>query len=201
MAGVILLGAGGHAKVVADILRCQGGEVAGYLDDNPATWGTHPLDIPVLGPTARYSEYAAEGLIIAIGSNAIRQRLAAELGAAAPWCNAIHPRATVAASVRLGIGVVVAAGAVINPDCVIGDHVIINTGATMDHECSIASFCHIAPGVHLAGGVQVGEGTLMGIGAVVIPGRKIGCHVTIGAGAVVVDDIPDGVTVKGVPAR
>ncbi len=203
MMGILILGAGGHAKVVADILIGQGLQVAGYLDDNPETWNTKPLNIPVLGPTHSYVKYEIDGMIIGIGLNATRRSLAVQLSTDSQisWRNAIHLRSIIASSVRLGVGIVVAAGAIINPDSAIGDHVIINTGATVDHDCEIGAFCHIAPGVHLAGGVLVGEGTLIGIGATVLPYRKIGCNVTIGAGAVVVDDIPDGVTVKGIPAR
>jgi len=201
LAGIIILGAGGHAKVVADILLSQGREVAGYLDDNPASWNTKPLNIPVLGSTDAFAELAIEGIVIGIGANTIRQRLAAQLGEDTPWCNAVHPQAIIAKSVKLGVGVVVAAGAIINPDTVIGDHVIINTAASVDHDCEIKAFCHIAPGTHLGGGVKVGQGTLIGIGATVHPYCTIGRNVIVGAGAVVVDDIPDDVTVVGVPAR
>lgn len=201
MGGIIILGAGGHAKVVADILLSQKLEVVGFLDDNPETWNTRPLNIPVLGPISSYADYQAEGLVIGIGANAVRQKLVTECDGRILWYNAIHPRAIIAPSVKLGVGVVVAAGAIINPDSVIGDHVIINTGATVDHDCNIGEFSHIAPGVHLGGGVQVGKETLIGIGATVLPYRKVGRHVIVGGGAVVIDDIPDDVTVKGIPAR
>src|SRR5438309_650371 len=104
MSGVLVLGAGGHAKVVADILLCQGVPVRGFLDDESASWGTTRLGLPVLGGIATYADYQPEGLMLGIGSNAARRRLVADLGPAAQalWRNAIHPRATVAASVRLG---------------------------------------------------------------------------------------------------
>ncbi|MBI5960526.1 MAG: acetyltransferase [Chloroflexi bacterium] len=203
MTSILILGAGGHAKVVADILIGQGIEVMGYLDDNPQTWNTKPLNIPVLGPTHIYAQYEADGMIIGIGSNIIRRSLVDQLGAdgRVSWANAIHHQSIIAPSVRLGVGLIIAAGAILTPDSVIGDHVIINTAATVDHDCQIGAFCHIAPGSHLGGGVQVGEGTLIGIGATVLPYCKIGCNVTVGGGAVVVNDIPDGMTVKGIPAR
>lgn len=201
MAGILVFGAGGHAKVVADILLSQEVQVIGFLDDDPEAWKIKPLGLPVLGPSSSYADYEHKCIVIGIGSNSIRQKLATELGSNASWCNAIHPRSTIADSVDLGVGVVVAAGAIINPDTIIGDHVIINTGATVDHDCTISSFAHIAPGVNLAGSVTVGEGSLIGIGAKVLPGCRIGRNVTVGAGAVVVDDIPDGIIVRGVPAR
>lgn len=201
MRGILILGAGGHAKVVADILLSRGFKVAGFLDDQPATWNTQPLNIAVLGPNTSYADYDPAGIVIGIGSNTTRRKIAIELGEQAPWHNAIHASAIVADSVTMGVGVVMAAGAIINPDSHIGDHVIINTGATVDHDCQIGSFCHIAPGAHLAGSVKIGEGTLVGIGAVVLPGCKIGQGVTVGGGSVVVDDLPDEVIVKGIPAR
>src|SRR4051812_34817220 len=123
MMGILVMGAGGHAKVVADILLCQGVAVLGFLDDDVATWGTMRLGLPVLGGIATYADYQPEGLVLGIGSNAARRRLVAQLGPRAQplWRNAVHPRAIVAASVRLGQGVVVVAGAVINPDSVLGD--------------------------------------------------------------------------------
>ncbi len=203
MTGVLILGAGGHAKVVADILLRGGVSVAGFLDDDPALWNSLIWDLPVLGSIHDYAAYDPGGLVLAVGSSSVRQLLAHKLKdvPASLWITAIHPQAVVAPSARVGPGTVVAAGAVINPDAIIGQHAIINTGATVDHDCHIHDFAHIAPGAHLAGGVQVGSGTLVGVGANVIPGVMIGASVTVGAGAVVVKDIPDGVTARGVPAR
>lgn len=198
-----MVGAGGHGKVVADILICQGIAVRGFLDDASATWGSTRLGLPILGPVAAYADYAPDGLALGVGANAIRRQIVTQLdcGAADLWRAAIHPRAVVAASARLGIGAVIMAGAVINPDTVLGDHVIINTGASVDHDCLIGDYVHLAPGVHLSGGVRVGAGTLVGVGGAIAPGRTVGAWTTVGAGAVVVRDIPDGVTAKGVPAR
>jgi sugar O-acyltransferase (sialic acid O-acetyltransferase NeuD family) len=203
MSGILILGAGGHAKVVADILRCQGLRVAGFLDDDPQTWGTTRLGLSVLGAIASFADYQPDGLVLGIGANQVRGQLVERLGPAvqALWCNAIHPRATVTASVRLGRGVVIVAGAVVNPDTVLGDHVIINTGATVDHDCVIGDYVHIAPGVHVCGGVQIGSYAFIGVGAALTPGRRVGAQATVGAGAVVVRDVPPGVTAKGIPAR
>src|SRR3954471_22418789 len=162
MSGVLVLGAGGHGKVVADILMSQGLLVRGFLDDDPAIWGARRLGIPVLGGIEAYAEFDPTGLILGVGEIAARKEIVARLGYRARhlWCNAIHPRATVARSVTLGSGVAVMAGAVVNPDTTLGDHCVINTGTTVDHDCLIGAYAHIAPGAHLAGGVQVGDGAM-----------------------------------------
>ncbi len=203
MSGILIVGAGGHAKVVADILLCQGLAVLGYVDDDPSSWGEQRLGLPVLGGIDRWTEHTPDGLVMGVGGNAARQAIVRRLGEAAAdmWRNAVHPSATVAPSVRLGVGVVIAAQAALNPDTVVGDHVIINTGATVDHDCILGEYSHIAPGAHLAGGVQVGAGTLVGVGVSVIPYQTIGSWSTIGAGATVVREIPGHVTAYGVPAR
>lgn len=200
---VLVLGAGGHSKVVADILLCIGAKVLGFLDDDPRTWGQRRLGLPVLGAISTYAEYEPDGLAMGLGHNHVRQGIAIRLDDAAKglWINAIHPRTTLAASVQIGKGVVLAAGAIVNPDTIIGDYAIVNTGATVDHDCFIGDYAHIAPGVHMSGGVSIGEGTLIGVGASIAPGCSVGKWAVVGAGAVVVRNIPDGVTAKGVPAR
>jgi sugar O-acyltransferase (sialic acid O-acetyltransferase NeuD family) len=201
--GVLIIGAGGHARVVADILLASDTPVTGFLDDKPDSWGTSWMGISVLGPVASFQDYAPTGLVLGIGSNADRFRIAEQLDRAAGqlWRNAIHPSAIISPSVRLGRGIVVCAGAIINPDATIGDHTIVNTAATIDHDGEIADAVHIAPGVHLAGQVRVGTGALLGIGTTVIPGRTIGAWSVLGAGCVVTSDIPAHTTAVGVPAR
>ncbi len=203
LAGILILGAGGHAKVVADILQQQGKPLAGFLDDNPSLWGTIFAGFPVHGAIHDIARFQPTGLIVGIGSNRARKQVVDSLGAVPPelWVNAIHPRAIVADSVRVGRGIVIAAGAVINPDAILGNHIIVNTTASIDHDCSIGDYVHLAPGSHLAGEIQVGEGALVGVGAVVIPGITIGGWTVIAAGAAVVRDIPAHVVAKGVPAR
>lgn len=203
MSGVLILGAGGHAKVIADILLLQDVTVLGFLDDDPALWGKQFIGLPVLGSIASYADYAPDGLVSAIGSNAVRKRVVSRLGVAVEslWQTVIHPRATVAHSVELGCGLVIAAHAVVNPDSKLGDHVIVNTGATVDHDCIVDSFAHIAPGVHLAGDVKIGEGSLIGIGSQSIPGCHVGAWSVVGAGSTIVTNIPANVTAKGTPAR
>jgi sugar O-acyltransferase (sialic acid O-acetyltransferase NeuD family) len=203
MKGILVLGAGGHGKVVADILQTGNAEVIGFLDDDPMRWNTVVFDLPVLGGIDQYAEYRPDGLIFGIGSNQVRKAIAERLGQTAIplWRSAIHPSATVARSVRLGHGVVVCAHAVINPDAEIGDHGIINTAATIDHDCKLGYYVHLAPGTHLAGNVVIGEGVLMGIGSQAIPSTEIGAWAVVGAGATVIYSIPESVTAKGTPAR
>jgi len=192
--GVVVIGAGGHAKVVISTLTACGTPVAAVLDDDDSKWGTDAQGMRV----GRIERARGGRGIVGIGDNAQRREMARALGL--EWQTAVHPAAYVHASAKLGRGTVVFAGAVVQPDAVIGDHVIVNTGATVDHDCVIGDFAHLAPGVHLAGAVQVGEGAFLGIGSVVCPGVKIGRWARLGAGAVAIRDLADGVVAVGVPA-
>lgn len=204
---ILILGAGGHAQVVADaLLRAKeaGGndQPVGYLDDNPTLTGQVRLGLPILGTLSCLSAINHDALVVAIGNNEVRKRLYTKLQASG-YCFATvcHPRATLAPDVTLGPGTVVFAGVVVNPGSTIGANVILNTGCTVDHHNRIGDHAHIAPGVHLGGDVQVGVGTLVGIGATVMPQQHIGVWSTIGAGALVHHSLPDRVTALGVPAR
>jgi len=199
---LVICGAGGHAKVVADVARCAGWTVAGFLDDlhpdrvGEAFFGSQILDSKEVFQGLR------PAIALGIGDCAARLRRATELlalGCPAPVL--AHPQAIVASSVQIGPGTQVIAGAILNPDARLGTAVIINTAATVDHDCVIGDGVHLAPGVHLAGNVTVGERTLIGIGSVVKPGICIGRDCVIGAGSVVVEDLPNGSVAYGVPAR
>lgn len=190
-----LYGASGHAKVIIDILRDMGITVLGAFDKNPAL--KEVSGIPVLGPDVE--QKLETPVIISIGDNAIRRRVAEELKLT--FGKAIHPSAIISPSASIAEGTVVMQGAIIQASANIGKHAIVNTGASIDHDCRIGDFAHISPGAVLSGNVQVGEGTHIGAGAVVIPNLKIGKWCKIGAGAVVIRDIPDGVTAVGNPAR
>lgn len=203
MSGVVVIGAGGHGKVVADILLCCGINILGFLDDNHTLWNTQIIGFPVLGSITEYQNYGCNGFALGVGSNKVRREIVERLGnpSESLWMNAVHPSAVVSSSVRIGHGVVIAAQAVVNPDTHIGNFSIVNTSASVDHDCIIGDFAHIAPGSHIAGDVTVGQGVLMGIGSKAIPGRSIGDWAVIGAGATVVQDIPANVIAKGTPAR
>jgi len=195
---VVVIGAGGHAKVVLATLEALGTEVTGIFDDSADLWGMQLLGHEVKGPVQEAQSYGAPG-ILAIGSNRQRQKLAEELSL--EWVSAIHPSALVHETVEVGPGSVIFAGAIVQPETVIGDHVIVNTGARIDHDCRIGSFAHIAPGASLAGTVAIGQGALMGIGSCAIPGVTIGDWSVVGAGAAVVSDLDSQVTATGVPAK
>ena len=204
---VILWGASGHARVVADIIRsCGSYEIAGFIDDlQPARAGETFEGAPLLGgrdALASAHQNGVTNLIVAIGDCDARLE-AARFAVANGFtlATAIHPSAVIAASARVGNGTVVAANAVVNPGSTIGENVIVNTSASIDHDCTIGDGVHISPRVCLAGSVNVGEASWIGAGATVVDGRTIGRRSIVGAGAVVVRDIPDDVVAYGVPAR
>ena len=204
---VIILGAGGHAQVVADTLLCACKAGAdchpiGFLDDDPALTGSTFLGLPVLGAIDQLDNFGHDAIIVAIGDNRSRARLFETFRARGErFACAVHPTAVLAPDVRFGEGVVICAGVVVNTGAVIGNNVILNTGCTIDHHSEIGDHAHIAPGAHLGGNVRVGQGTLVGIGAVVVPGCTAGEWSIIGAGSVAAKDVPAYTTVVGVPAR
>ena len=207
MPGVVILGAGGHGQVVADILLrvYEGGarwEPIGFLDDDSSLTGTAIMGLPVLGSIAQLGEVKHDAIVVTIGNNRTRARIfsSAQRGGER-FLNAVHPTAVLAPDVQLGGGVVVCAHVVVNTGTLIGDNVILNTGCTVDHHNHIASHAHVAPGGHLGGDVHLGEGVMIGIGAAVIPGRFVGEWAVVGAGAAVVKDVPAQSTAVGVPAR
>ncbi|MGH2665067.1 acetyltransferase [Flavobacterium sp.] len=193
---MVLYGASGHCKVIIDILECNNQSIETIIDDAPKS--SVILKRPVLN-SKQFDFSSVQNMILSIGNNKVRKRLAAELKF--NFAKAIHPKAIVSNHANLGEGTVVMAGAIVNPDAQIGKHCIINTGAVVEHDCLISDYAHISPKASLAGGVIVGEGTQVGIGASVIQGVKIGKWTVIGAGAVIINDIPDHVTVVGNPGR
>lgn len=195
---VIVLGGGGHAKVVIDCIQCAGDMVVGVLDDNLAI-GSTVLDVPVLGKTADYRKFTDKKFIIAIGNNAVRRRFAESMDV--EWYTAVHPRAVVSQYAKLGTGSVVMPNAVINVGAEVGNHCIINTGAIVEHDNRIGDYVHISPAAALGGTVSIGANTHVGIGAAVKNNIQICSDTVIGAGAVVVKNITESGTYVGIPAR
>ena len=204
MNNLLVIGAGGHGRVVADAaIATARYDKVGFLDDRFEEC-TSALGKPILGPLSAASSFlhAYSEAVIAIGDNQLRLELINKLlllGFYLPVI--IHPKATVGIDVRLGSGTVILANAVVNTGSALGTGVIVNTGATVDHDNVLGDGVHISPGVHLAGEVSVGSCSWIGTGAVIIPQVQVGEHSIVGAGAVVIRNVSDGVTVVGVPAH
>lgn len=197
---VIIIGASGHGKVIADIIQLNGNIVKGFLDDNEKIQGKSIVGFPVLGKTEDYVKYPDCEFVIAIGDADIRKRLADSLDV--KWHTAVHPKATVSKlDTSIGEGTVVMANAVVNPSAKIGRHCIINTGAVVEHDNVLGDFVHISPNTTLAGAVTVGEMTHIGAGSAVKQVISITSDCIIGAGTVVIKDITQSGTYVGVPAR
>jgi sugar O-acyltransferase (sialic acid O-acetyltransferase NeuD family) len=200
---IIIVGAGGHAKVVLEALRRGGTEILGLVDSDREKAGKSLLGAPIIGGDEAVAEYAPGDIWLAIGLGPISQRrklFDAFKDHAYEFANVIHPAATIADSVQLGEGVQIMAGAIIQADARIGDNVIINTGATIDHDCVIGGHVHIAPGATLAGSVRIGAGSLVGAGSTILENVGVGKDCIIAGGAVVISDVADDETVAGVPA-
>lgn len=203
METVVIIGNGGHAKVIIDMF-CEAGsyEVVGCTGKDVGTG--HVLGVPVLGDDSVLHRLRSEGVryvFVALGDNRARKLKSREvIEAGFEFVNCVSSRAIISRNATLGQGVAVMPGAVVNASAQIGDGAIVNTGATVDHDNFIGDFAHIAPGSNLAGRVQVGEGAFLGTGVRVIPEIKIGAWSVIGAGAVVIHDVPPNATAYGVPA-
>lgn len=201
---IILIGAGGHAKVCIEVFREQGFyEPIACIDPNaPAD---HILGVAVDRNEDSLGYYLSKGVkcaFVAIGHNHLRARLAIDLRKSGfQFPNAVSQSARVSPSATLGRGILIMPGAVINADSDIGDFCIVNTNAVVEHDCRVGTACHVAPGAVLGGRVQLEDEVFIGTGASVIPNRIIGKGATVGAGAAVVSNIDADATVVGVPAR
>lgn len=195
---LIIVGAGGHGKVVADNALKNGYTDICFVDDH-ATGSC--MGFPVIGTSAEMQSLndSRTDFIIGIGSNAVRKRIAERF--AVNWVTIIHPSAQIGMNVSIGKGTVIMAGAAVNPCTRIGSHCIINTRAVVEHDNVIADYAHISPNAALAGNVRVGEGTHIGIGAAVRNNIDICGNCIIGAGGAVVKNITESGTYAGVPAK
>ncbi|WP_395074229.1 acetyltransferase [Flavobacterium sp.] len=192
-----LYGASGHCKVIIDIINeLKQKTITAVIDDNPKF---HLIcNIPVFNIKTVQS-FIDKELIIAIGDNKIRKRIVNDT--LANYINAVHPKAIVSIHAKIEEGTVVMAGVIINSGSSIGKHCIVNTGAIIEHDCQISDYVHICPNVSIAGSVIINEGTQVGIGATIIQGIEIGKWVMIGAGAVIINDVPDYAVVVGNPGK
>jgi len=193
-----IIGSGGHAKVVIQVIRACGHRAVKLFDDDPQSWGKDVMGVPVVGSVAEILKFDSSPTVIAVGNNRDRSIIATQF--ACNWTSIVHPRAVVDDSAKIGPGSVVMAGCVIQANASIGCHCIVNTSATIDHDTTVGDFCHLCPGVNLAGNVRVDEGVLLGVASSAIPGVRIGDWSTIGAGSTVIRDIPEHSVAVGVPA-
>ncbi|MCU1162837.1 NeuD/PglB/VioB family sugar acetyltransferase [Stenotrophomonas maltophilia] len=204
MSKVAVIGAGGHAKVIIDLLRGGGHDVVACLDAGRV--GQIVNGVPVLGDERvelpRLKEQGVDAVFVALGDNRLRQKVVAAIAAAGlEMIPAVGRSAVIAPSARIGRGCAIMEGAILNADAVVHDFAIINTNVSVDHDCVVGAFAHIAPGSTLAGGVEVGSSVFLGAGTRVIPGIKIADGAVVGAGGVVVRDVGSAGTWVGVPAR
>ncbi len=197
MRRLIIIGASGHGKVVADIASLNGYKDIVFLDNNISI--KECAGYPVLGPDMMIGEVDGD-VFVAIGNARIRKRLM-ERDKNRRFPVLIHPGAVVSKGVEIEKGSVVMAGCVINPGAIIGKGVIVNTSSSIDHDCKVEDYVHVAVGAHLCGTVKIGAETWIGAGTTVINNVNICSGCMIGAGAVVIKDIDDPGTYVGVPAK
>ena len=197
---VVIIGASGHGKVIADIIVNSDDKVLGFLDDSDDVQGKKIIGFPVLGKIADFDNYRDCEFVIAIGNPYIREKISNELPV--KWYTAIHPTAVISSlDVEIGEGTVIMANAVVNPSARIGKHCIINTGAIVEHDNILEDYVHLSPNVTLAGIVKVGKSTHIGAGSCTKQVLNIASNCVIGAGSVIVKDITESGTYVGVPAR
>jgi len=206
----VIWGAGGHGKVVADLVRATGGTVSGFVDDDPAKLGSavgRSGDRVVMGSDALLAKIGQpaelrgfDAVAMAIGANGTRLRCLTRLGEF-PAPALVHPSAVVSPSAVIGRATVVFAMAVVQADATLGEGCIVNTAAVVEHDCVLGEGVHLSPSATLAGNVRLAAGSWIGAGATVLPGVAVGAGAVVGGGALVHRDVADGQVVAGVPAR
>jgi sugar O-acyltransferase (sialic acid O-acetyltransferase NeuD family) len=209
MEKVVILGAGGHAREVLWVFEEENRveprwEVLGFIDEDISNKRKILCNLPVLGDFTWFDKRDSHDLKVISGVGNCRTKLrfaekAASLGL--KFCSVVHPSVLKSNYVEVGEGAIIAAGNIITTQVKIGNHVTVNLGCTISHDVLIGDYCTIAPGCHISGNVRFEEGVDFGTGATIIQGRSVGAWSTIGAGAVVRDEIPKNVTAVGVPAR
>lgn len=210
MKDIVIIGAGGHAKVVADIilkrkkLLNENLNVVGFLDDGYKNLKYNSIfDIPVLGDTTLVEKFEEEkhySYVIAIGNNQVREKISTKF-IKLDYYTVIHPKAVIGTEVIINAGTVVMANVVVNSATIIGKHCILNTGSIIEHNSNIKDYCHISPSAVLCGTVNVGKKSWIGAGSIIIQNKNIGENSIIGAGSVVIGDVSDNCTVVGNPGK
>jgi UDP-perosamine 4-acetyltransferase len=204
---VIILGAGGHSKVLIDALRLRSVEILGIVDVDPNKKGLELMGVPIIGNDEELMKYPPQKIRLVNGIGSVRVRSSRRQLFKKYKCNGyqfekvIHPSAIIGNKVILSEGVQIMAGVVIQAESQIGVNSIINTGSLVDHDCQIGCHVHISPGVVLSGGVVVEDNAHIGTGAIIIQGMRVGANSLVAAGAVVTRDVLSGITVVGLPAR
>ena len=198
---VIIIGAGGHGKVIADIAKLNGYKEIYFLDDDI---NKHKIgEYQIIGTSKDIDKYKEKyDFIVGIGNNKIRKKFSLKLNERKiKQPSLIHPSAVIDQTVNIGQGTVVMSNVVINADSKIGNGCIINTSSSIDHDCLISNYTHISPGVHIAGNVYIGEETWLCIGSVIINNITIGSNIIVGAGATVINSIDENGIYVGIPAK
>lgn len=204
---VIVLGAGGHAKVVIDVLIKQGATILGIVDSDSSKIGNQILGVNIIGNDDSVLLYSKDEICLvngigSVGSTRLRKNIFMEFKSQGyKFATISHPTAIIGKDVIIAEGSQIMAGVIIQPGVVIGENTIINTKASIDHDCTIHSHAHISPGVTICGGVLVGEGTHIGASTTVIQGVEIGANVVVGAGSLVLKNVTDNKVIYGSPVK
>lgn len=203
----IIIGAGGHSRVVYDILRYDNNvNVISFIDNSPRGSDEKIMGVPVTGDhdviPSIVEDHDIDSFIVAVGDNEVRRNYFEEFsGRGLEPVSAIHPNAHISETVNIGAGSVIASGANISTNVKIGENAIINTGTIIDHESDVGSNAHVGPGTTVAGRVSIGDGAFIGMGCSVKEYTTVGEESTVGAGSVVLEDVKTGQTVAGAPAE
>jgi sugar O-acyltransferase (sialic acid O-acetyltransferase NeuD family) len=201
---LIVFGAGGHGKTVAEVAAKAGWKVAGFVDDDPDAQEKRSTAVHIFGDRHWLRRSLPRGWRVAlgVGDNRARKAIAEFLhGNGIGLSTVVSPQAMVSLSCEIGAGAVIMPGAVVNAEAMVGSGAILNTSSVVEHDARVGAFAHIAPHATLGGGSQAGELTFVGMGAAVLPAIRVGRRCVLGALSLAIADVPDDVTAYGVPAR